>query len=855
MTTKVRTQRIKEEEKPVDLRHKNIVKIVVAPRRFLNESQTNVVFQGTMHLRDDMASRMDEAVGRESVGQKMARGFMSRYGDEVFDDDNGDDDDDDYTGREPKRRKLLESSSHNQADDDDEDDGPEVEDYSRYLDNNDDNKDDDDSGMDDEDDGDMDEEALRKKAKKIKIVHFKMIAPTNHFPFIAPCFRYKCEFKKSVTPKFPPDYHDLNIKDFERLREEYTWTSFMNAVVKFAPFIVNDSFAKQYASGRVGTNKKPFTKISDFVRIQSRTFRTTAALIFGNAFRPHEYYKLYYLIPEDERNTITDDKVMQIWKDIAIDGHLHEYLFPLNSTPFDADWLQTHVKKFKGINLAITRWKNQERRRRNILDEDNDDDEETLEHPLSDYIIEANELWQFWMKKSLDGAYVWNLLDFPGEYTPNKRRAYILEEKKVLTMLDRGIYISEAMKEMIIDISFFCVKYKDNIITGTGRGMNMDEVIIDSYVRDNTPYPTDPNKRYIMCPTRSHALTAGKCCGYIPVNLGDLDRVRQQIRTTVLPVAELIVLDGAHLYGIKTMHFIMTKIHEALCVRPRPFKLFIVGAPLNVLGKTHADKWPVFIDILGKFGLQHVSSLPTLMSDDLRGTLGKNPGFPIDSSGKALMKVVLYDDSATPSWETLPRKKAWKWLATSTPATASLLGNLIIRYRDAVREKGSDPLILFDYYNTMQAVMSHVALGHTKLTRHTPVIGQDGGQYTLENLYEIRHDRTTSRIDTDIADIIHPMFITYKFVQDNPCARRSLHYEPICPLSPTTLKTCRYTPSKYVIFVTGAKNFRKEDLIAAAYYTTHRLFIIAPKSAGVDFNISSPPSKPGMFDIWDAPSY
>jgi len=859
MATKVRLVRIKEEDKPVDMRHKLVSRIVITPRRYANESLTAITCQGVMYIRDDMASRMQEAYGRESVGQDMSRRLMMRFSDALLDDE------EDEVARKIAERKMFgpeaargtPSGADGKAASDDDDDFGDLD--VEYEDADDDPGDD----MED-DDADKGEGALRKKANKPQPKYFKLFVPAHHFPFAAPFFRYKCVL--NGEPKFPPHFSDLKVVRITRCRHAYTWAAFSRTVVQFAPFIVHDSTAKQQATGRVGSVRQSVSKLSDIVRIQSRVFRNTAAHIFHNAFRTAEFYQLHPLIPDDEKDTISDAKCKEIMTDLAANAHLHEYIFPVFRSPFDADWIDDNLALFPSINRLVHRYFMRKRLRRKRKGEyanidgsdsesDSDDraggDNEPLpkENPLSDDITGANSTWRYLMRKSLDGTYVWDIRDWPCDYTTNKFCASILVEKKVLVEIDTGIYTSLAAMEMVAEILMFCHEYKDHIILGTGRGIHMDEVIVDSYVRDNATYPTDPKKRYIMCPTRSHALLASQCCGYTPINLANLDKVREQIRTAVLPVAELVVVDSAHLYGLHTMHFLITKIDECLRTRQRPFKLVITGAPVHVLGKTHRDKWPIFMDIMDRLDLPNVSILPAITGNDLRETLGTKPGFPLDAAGDAKMKVVLYDDSAAPAYASLPRSEAWKWSATSAAAAAAAAASVITRIRASVRAKGAEPLILFDYSTTMRAVTAQAALEPSFLHNGAPVVGADGGQAVLTQMYELRTDRSTAVLRDGDTSGVHPLFVMYRFEGDAYSARRSLLYEPISPLRPATLRTCRYTPSKYVIFVTGTHNFRQDDLLAAAYYATLRLFVVAPQTAGDAFSITSHKPKMNMLDL------
>lgn len=853
-------KRIKDELAPVNMRHKTIVRITLVPVRYANESMDGILMQGTMFMRDDISSRMDEAIMRKSRGQLMAHGIIARYGDEPLDDEQ------DQILRQNYERDLLGAGASDghldeNSDDDGADDGA-----------------DEDMGSDMSDDslGDMedldamgneeDEEKLKRKTVKIVSKHFRFYAPLSEFPMIAPSIRYTYNFVDSAKQTFPPRLVDMELKKIDRKKKEYKWKSFSTAVSQFAPFIMHDLHAKQQATGRVGSCRDIIKSEVGIVRITSRTFRDTAMRIFHNAFRPESFYKMYPHLPPNLRDTITDSQLETIWNDIAEDGDIEPYLYPTERTPIDAISIYNDLRTFttlsRRVSNALRPVRKNKRKRRRLTNanaaryggesESSDDDSERMVpvNPLGENILQANRIWRHFMEKSLDNTYAWSIDDVPGPVDQNTDGLMTLVNDKVAIRVDDGIYTSYQCGEMINEIKAFCTQFKEHILIEIGRGVDADDMIINSYVYANQPYPIERKKRYIMCPTRSHTELASERCGYIPVNLADLDKVREDVRLKALPNAELVVIDGAHLFGLRTIHFLICKIKETLRTRPRPFRLVFAGAPILVACKSHTTKWPIFKDMAIRLELMTVPDLATPTGHDLTETLGKNPAFKF-TSNNAKLKAFTYDDSKSPAWAGLHKREQWKWFATATRETAARASALIIKLRDQIRELGHEPLILFDYASTLKHVTATANLACRQFKNGDNVVERDGGQAVVSQFYEIKSDRTLSPLRNDLINTVHPKFVAYHIKGMPRDYRASLLSQPIEPLKPTTLMQCRYTPADYVIFVSGTHILRKDDITTAMYYATKRLFILIPESTKNDITVSDYVSKRNIFDFFN----
>lgn len=865
MTTVVKLKKIKEESEPVNLRHKTVVRIVLAPVRYTNESMQSILMQGTMYIRENLDSRMQEACARTSLGKRMAHGLLAQFGDELLEDE------EDEVSRELMRRDLMGDTSMPAYDDGDDDDC----------------EGDEDSDISDDSFGDMDdlgidgkpdeEDKLKRKTSKVIAKYFRMIVPILELPFIAPSIRYTYKFAAGAAFVFPPAFVDMYLTKIHRKRKEYKWTAFAKAVSQFAPFIMHDLQAKQHASGRVGSCRMPVKAEADIVRISSRAFRDTALRIFRNAFRPDKYYKLYPHLPADIRDTIPDKLVEVIWKDIAEDGDIEPYLYPISQTPIDAYKVYEDLSTFSGLKLCVQRALHPKRKkkkkkkhrsantntnddsapnREDISDDDDDDDNDENEvnrptNPMGEYILEANRVWRHFMDKSLTNTYAWTTDDIDGDPELVKDALFNLESDMVTVRVESNIFTSYRCAEMVHEIADFYRIYKDSILVVIGRGFDAGDLVVDSYVRANQPYPIDRKKRYIMCPTRSHTELASRRCEHTPVNLSDIDKVREDVRLKALPPAELIIVDGAHQFGLVTMHFLLSKIHESLCTRPRPFKLVLAGAPVLVACTSHANKWPIFKDMSLQPELTCVPTLIAPTGQDMMQTLGKNPGFKF-TSDDAQLKVFTYDDSKSPEWSSLSKRESWKWFATQTHETAVRASEVITKMRDDIRRAGDEPLILFDYATTLNNVSAVANLQSRTLKNKGVVIEKDGGQATVTKFYEIKCDRSLSPFTEQAIESVEPKFVAYHIEGMPPEYRASLLTQPLFPLQPVTLMQCRYTPTKYVIFVSGTHVLRKDDILAASYYATKRLFILVPKSTKTDMTVSHYTPKRNMFAFFDS---
>lgn len=857
---------IKKTTDPVSLAFKHIVGIVLAPRHYADAGCNTVAYQGTLQYREDLDARMRAAVTQRTVGRKMAASMLSRFEDELVAAE------DTPADRAIAARRIgatlgpqggqggCESGDPDACYDDDDGDDADEED------------DDADSGMDMEDDED-DEGRLQRRGSKSTTVHFALYLPADALPLIAPCIRYHCGFASGGNGGvFPPKFEDLEVLRVSRTKAVYTWGNFGVTVARFAPHIMKDLHARQQVTRYVGPSKEAITGMPDLARIPSRVFRSTAAAIFQGAFRPPAFFKVFMVLHPRQRQPLgaTNDDVEQLYGDLRDRAHIFPHITPLFNDPICLDAIGNNLREFKSVKQVIKQAHRHKRRRRNRDSGggsgsnnnggggDDDGDDRAPADPLGDIIYQVHQIWSHIIDQSLRGAYLTELPMPPPEDLAHEAAMVDLhnaeqataikymEDNLILKKMDDNLYASADLVSMVRDIHEFMVAHADNMMISEGRGTDMDDVILDWFVRRNREYPTKPSNRLLLCPTLTATHRAAAACSHTVVNMGNFEAIRSRLRQMIFVETELIIIDGAHLYGIFLLHKIILLLDEvARARRCAPSIVICGGSRADIIGRTHITKWPVFADMLGTEVLPEVIMTPHFTSNDLIRSAASGETLPLHNK-TAFMKILAYDDKEAPAFKR--GAGATKWVATDTPAVAARVGEYLNRYREQMHEAGCAPLILFDNAQTMRAVQGQSCITDRVMRAGGVVMSEDGGQGILGGLYEIKPDKSTMRLDSNDHTDIHAYFTAYRFAADPLYTRRRLAREPIRPLEPTTVLTCRATPTPYVILVVGTKYFKQEDIAAAIYHTTQRLVVLAPKAAVDECFIASRHDKRNIFD-------